>query len=102
MEARQDVEGDESDEDELSESEGAESVTGSNAMDVDLEGSEDGDDDADADDDDEGAGIEYLEMRSTPDHYPTNVNHNSHAQRLPGIVTTAVNALQQAGPSHSP
>lgn len=107
MEARQDVEGDEGDEDEQSECEGAESVTGSNAMHVDLE---DGDYDADAadaaadddDDDDEGAGIEYLEMRSTPAHYPSNLHQNSHAQGLPGSVTTAVNAVQQPGSSHLP
>ncbi|CAL8575993.1 hypothetical protein XPA_001887 [Xanthoria parietina] len=104
MEARQDVEDDENDEDEQNESEGDESVEGSNAMDVDLE---DGDDDEDnyydADDDDDNVGgIEYLEMRSTPTHHPSNLHHNSHAQGLPGIVTTAVNAVQQPGSSHLP
>lgn len=71
---------------------------------VTLVNSKDGDYDADDDDDDdyEGAGIEYLGVSSTPDHYPTNVNHNPHAQGLPGIDTTAVNAVQQPGSSHSP
>ncbi|KAI4105769.1 MAG: hypothetical protein LQ339_003331 [Xanthoria mediterranea] len=99
MEARQDVEDDKSDEEEQNESEGAESVTGSNAMDVDLE---DGDYDADDDDDNDGGSIEYLEMRSTPAHYPANLHHNSHAQGLPGIVITAINAVQQPGSSHLP